>query len=142
MIKDKKVRFLKFKEVGKRDWGKEILLTIIPKKISLKKLIINKGKKGGLQFHRKKDECGYIESGKLLVRYENSKGKISKKILKKGDVFHFPPGAIHQEEALTKCVIIEASTPHFNDRVRVEDKFGIKSQGGLPTTKVSQIRLK
>lgn len=142
MIKDKKVRFLKFKEVGKRDWGKEILLTIIPKKISLKKLIINKGKKGGLQFHRKKDECGYIESGKLLVRYENGKGKISKKILKKGDVFHFPPGAIHQEEALTKCVIIEASTPHFNDRVRVEDKFGIKAQGGLPTTKVSQIRLK
>ena len=26
--------------------------------------------------------------------------------------------------------------------VRVEDKFGIKAQGGLPTTKVSQIRLK
>ena len=128
------------KEIGERN-----SINNNSKENFFKKLIINKGKKGGLQFHRKKDECGYIESGKLFsvfICYENSKGKISKKILKKGDVFHFPPGAIHQEEALTKCVIIEASTPHFNDRVRVEDKFGIKAQGGLPTTKVSQIRLK
>ena len=29
-------------------------------------------------------------------------------ILKKGDVFHFPPGAIHKEYAITKCEIIEA----------------------------------
>ena len=43
-----------------------------------------------------------------------------KKILKKGDVFHFPPKMIHQEKALTNCKIIEVSTPHFNDRVRVE----------------------
>ena len=40
--------------MGKRDWGKEILLTIIPKKISLKKLIINKGKKEAYNFIGKK----------------------------------------------------------------------------------------
>ena len=38
--------------------------------------------------------------------------------------FHFPPGSIHQR-AITNCEMIEASTPHFNDRVRVEKKFGI-----------------
>ena len=53
MIKDKS-KIFEIQRSGKKRLGKEILLTIIPKKISLKKLIINKGKKGGLQFHRKK----------------------------------------------------------------------------------------
>ena len=121
-------------------WGKEILLALIPKTLSLKLLSIKKGKKGGLQYHRKKNECGYILSGKLLVRYENSKGKLIKKILKKGDSFHFPPGNVHQEEALTNCSIIEASTPHFNDRVRVEKRYGLISKDGLPTTSKRDIK--
>ena len=138
-MRKKMVKFPKRKKIGKRDWGQEILCALIPKKISLKILKIKKGKKGGLQYHRKKDECGIIISGKLLVRYENSKGKLSKRILKKGDIFHFPPGSIHQEEAITNCEMIEASTPHFNDRVRVEKKFGINFSKGLKTTKINEI---
>ena len=133
------VKFPKKKKVGKRDWGQEILCALIPKKISLKILKIKKGKKGGLQYHRKKDECGIIISGKLLVRYENSKGKLSKRILKKGDIFHFPPGSIHQEEAITNCEMIESYTHHFNYRVRVEKKFGINFSKGLKTTKINEI---
>ena len=38
---------------------------------------------GGLQYHRKKDECGVIISGKLKVRYDNGQGKLKSKILKK-----------------------------------------------------------
>ena len=49
-----KVNFPKSKEIGKRNWGKEILLALISKKISLKKLILKKGTGGGLQYHRKK----------------------------------------------------------------------------------------
>ena len=56
---------------------------------------MKKGKKGGLQYHRKKDECGIIISGKLKVTFDNGKGKLITKILQKGDSFHFPPGAIH-----------------------------------------------
>jgi len=138
-VKKKIVKFPKRKKIGKRDWGQEILCALIPKKISLKILKIKKGKKGGLQYHRKKDECGIIISGKLLVRYEDSKGKLSKRILKKGDSFHFPPGSVHQEEAITNCEMIEASTPHFNDRVRVEKKFGINFSKGLKSTKISEI---
>lgn len=125
--------FPKAKDLGKRDWGNELLLVLIPKILSLKILKIKKGKKGGLQYHHKKNECGYIISGKLLVRYDKN-GKLVSKILKSGDSFHFPPGAVHQEEALTNCNIIEASTPHFNDRVRVEKKYGLKIKGGLPST--------
>jgi mannose-6-phosphate isomerase-like protein (cupin superfamily) len=127
------------KSMGQREWGKEDLLTIIPKTLSLKKIIIKKGKKGGLQYHRKKNECGYLIKGKLLVRYVSKKnGKLKKKILLPGSVFHFPPGFIHQEEAITNCEIIEASSPHFNDRVRVEKNFGL-TVSGLPTTKSKEI---
>ena len=81
-------------------------------------------------------------SGKLLVRFDRGDGILNEKILLPGDCFHFPPGAIHQEEAIEDCVIIEASTPHFNDRVRVEDEYGIKAENGLPSTKTSDILLK
>lgn len=141
-MKKKLAVFSKAKSVGKRDWGEEHLCALIPKKISLKMLRLKKGKKGGLQYHRKKNECGIIISGRLLVRYENKNGKLSKKILKKGDAFHFPPKSVHQEEALTDCFIIEASTPHFNDRVRVEKKFGFKMNGGLKSTTAKDIILK
>ena len=138
----KKFNFVKFplkKSVGKRNWGKEILLVLIPKFLTLKLLIIKKGSKGGLQYHNKKNECGYILSGKLKFIFQNKKGKLTKKILKKGDVFHIPPHSIHQEEAITECKIIEASSSHFNDRVRVEKMFNLDAQKGLKSTKFRDI---
>ena len=75
----------------------------------------------------------------MLIKYQNQYGKLEQKILSKGKIFHFPPGVIHQEKALTDVEIIEASTPHFNDRVRVEKKFKIKKLSGLPTTKLKDI---
>lgn len=140
MKKKNKVIFPKTKSLGKREWGKEELLVLIPKILSLKRLFIKKGKKGGLQYHHKKNECGLLLKGKLKLRFENNKGRLISKILKAGDTFHFPPGSIHQEEAITNCLIIEASSPHFNDRVRVETKFGINSQSGLPSTKKKDVK--
>lgn len=135
------VLFPRRKSLGKRNWGEETLLALIPRVLSLKILKIKKGKKGGLQYHRKKNECGILLSGKLLIKYDNGNGKLIKKILTKGSCFHFPPKSIHQEEAITNCTIIEASTPHFNDRVRVEQKYGLKNTDGLKTTKIQDIRL-
>tara|TARA_B110000971_G_C19717324_1_gene367003 strand:+ start:23 stop:451 length:429 start_codon:yes stop_codon:yes gene_type:complete len=128
------------KSLGKRQWGSEILLVLIPKILTLKLLKIKKGKQGGLQYHHKKNECGYLISGKLQITYQNEKSKLVKKILTKGKTFHFQPGLIHQEKALSDCQIIEASSPHFNDRVRVEKKFGFKMKVGLPSTKKNDIK--
>ena len=136
------VKFPIKKNLGKRTWGKEILLSLIPKILSLKLLKLKKGKKGGLQYHHKKNECGYILSGRLIVRFDKGRGKLNKKVLKAGDAFHFPPGSVHQEEALTDCQIIEASTPHFNDRVRVEEEYGLCAEDGLPSTQKNKIIFK
>ena len=137
-----KVLFPKSLNVGKRNWGIEKLLLVIPRVLSLKILQIKKGKKGGLQYHRLKNECGYILSGKLLVRYDNGKGVLKEKMLSKGKCFHFPPGAVHQEEAITDVEILEASTPHFNDRVRVENFYNLNMEPGLPTTSIKDVKVR
>ena len=62
------------------------------------------------------------------------------KILKEGDSFRFPPGAVHQEEAITDCLIIEASTPHYNDRVRVEKEYGLTEEPGLQSTTKNEVK--
>ena len=137
-------RFPKAETVGKRDWGEEILLVLSQGKFTMKKLIIKKGFSGGLQFHRKKDEAAYIISGSLLVTYENEEGLLIKKKLEKGEWLHFPNGSIHQETAITDVELLEVSTPHFNDRVRVENQFGLDplDNQGLPSTKEDEILIK
>ena len=127
--------------MGKRNWGTENILVVIPKVLTLKILEMKKGKKGGLQYHHLKNECGYILSGKLLIRYENRKGVLKKKVLTKGKCFHFPRGAVHQEEALTKVRIIEASSPHYNDRVRVENLYNLEKGIGLSSTKIKEVKI-
>lgn len=126
-------------EVAPRPWGREELLVLIPGKLMLKRLTIFAGSKGGLQYHRKKDECGLLLSGRLLVRYEDGLGGLTERILLPGACFHFPTGVLHQEEALEDCVIIEGSTPHFDDRVRMEAFFGLGEPMGLPSTPYESI---
>ena len=125
--------------VGEREWGEETLLVLSPGKYTMKKLFVRAGNQGGLQSHRKKDEASYIVSGRMILRYANEDGDLVEKEVGPGDWFHFPAGCIHQEIAITDVVSIEVSTPHFNDRVRVEHMFGIDDSTGLPTTNESEI---
>lgn len=130
------------KSVGERPWGTEDLLAIVSKQFSVKRLHLNKGSKGGLQYHRLKDEVAILVSGEMLIRYDLGDGVLREKTLGPGQTVHFPAGLVHQEEALTDCEIIEASTPHFNDRVRVEEKYGLGDSVGLPTTTEQQIEIR
>lgn len=124
-----------------RPWGREEQLVLASGKYLLKRLTIRKGCKGGLQYHRLKDECGYILSGKLRLVLDDGSGSLSSYIMGPGEFFHFPPGLVHQEEALEDCIILEVTTPHANDRVRVEDKYGNMVDGeGLPTTTLEDVK--
>ena len=48
---------------------------------------------------------------------------------------------MHQEEAIADCLIIEDTTPHCNDRVRVEKEYGLNSEKGLKSTTIDEIGL-
>lgn len=134
--------FPAIQSVGERPWGKEDLLALVTKQFSVKRLLIKAGNKGGLQYHRMKDEVAVVISGEMLVRYDLGDGVLRERVVRAGDVAHFPPGLVHQEEAITDCEIIEASSPHFNDRVRVEIDYGFGEPIGLPTTELKDIEMK
>ena len=126
-------------DLGERIWGEEVLLAVVSGKYSLKRLLVRAGYKGGLQYHRLKDEVAVVISGQMIIRTDNGSGKLVERIVAPGDVVHFAPGVVHQEEAITDCVLIEASTPHVNDRVRVEEIYGSSDIAGLPTTSIDDI---
>ena len=128
--------------LGERPWGTEDLLALISKQFSVKRIKIKAGNKGGLQYHRFKDEVAIIISGQMLIRYDLGNKILKEKVVNAGDVVHFPPVLVHQEEALTDCEIIEASSPHFNDRVRVEKNYGFGTPHGLPTTLENEIEIR
>lgn len=132
------------KSVGAREWGTEKLLFISSGNYTVKELFIKKGFKGGLQMHRLKDESSYVVSGKLLVRFDDGNGILQEKIFLPGSSLRFKPGCVHQEEALEDTLLIECSTPHFNDRVRMEDfyKISINGSTGLPSTSIFDIETK
>jgi mannose-6-phosphate isomerase-like protein (cupin superfamily) len=136
-------KFPKPQSLGHRVWGEEDLLVLVSGKYSLKRIFLKAGSMGGLQFHRQKNECGVIIVGKMVIRYDDGRGSLISKTIGEGDVFHFEPGVIHQTEAITDTVYIEASTPHFNDRVHVECLYGLDEEaGGLPTTTLDQIQIR
>ena len=131
--------FPKPSDLGPRDWGREVVLGVVSGAFSLKRLEMRAGTRGGLQFHRCKHEVAVLISGTMIVRHVAPSGELTEREVSAGEVVHFAPGVVHQEIAVTDCVLIEASTPHFNDRVRVESEFGEADGKGLPTTVEDQI---
>lgn len=127
------VAFVSSRDLGPRDWGTETLIVETPQYIG-KRLDMKAGSAGGLQYHVNKDEAFLLVDGFALVDYDDGSGTLVTKHITNGDMVHVPPGAPHRVHAVTDCLFYEWSTPHFNDRVRVEAEYGEPEVGGLPTT--------
>jgi quercetin dioxygenase-like cupin family protein len=126
-------------DLGPREWGKEWLLVKAPGKYIMKLIEMNAGAAGGLQEHHLKDEAGYMIYGEMRVIYDLGNG-LTERIVRQGEAFRFPTGAVHQIIAISNCAYVECSTPHFNDRIHVEHRYGIPVEaGGLPSTKIEDV---
>ena len=77
---------------------------------SVKKIFMKKGTQSSMEFHIKKEESYYIESGQLKVGTRIGRAENKSLILNQGDVFHIPVGFMHMRIALEDTVIIEFST--------------------------------
>ena len=80
-----------------------------------------------VQYHNVKDETVYLLSGELIYRVWDGTGDDKEGVdvgLEVGQSFRITPGTIHQMEAITDCDILEVSTPHLDDVVRLEDRYG------------------
>jgi mannose-6-phosphate isomerase-like protein (cupin superfamily) len=134
--------FPKPESLGFREWGTETRINESPGKWVAKLITMKRGAKGGLQYHRLKDEGGTMTKGTMLIRYDDGNGLVERTV-RAGESFRFPPGCRHQAEAITACAYFEVSTPHYNDRVHVEADYGIETEaGGLPSTELSEVELR
>jgi mannose-6-phosphate isomerase len=90
-----------------------------------KVLFVRAGHSLSLQFHRQKDEAWYIQSGRAKVELgQVGEGVLGEEVVSAGACFHYPPGTVHRITALEDTTILEVSTPHLDDVVRLEDRYG------------------
>jgi mannose-6-phosphate isomerase len=105
-----------------KPWGYEIIWAHTDSYVG-KILHINAGHALSVQYHETKDETVYLLSGELIYRvWENDRPKDVG--LKVGQAFRIMPHTIHQMEAVTDCDVLEVSTPHLDDVVRLQDRYG------------------
>lgn len=128
------IELLAPKSMGERSWGSELLIAHTPQYLG-KLLYMKRGRAGGLQYHVDKDETFYLFEGEAWVETDTGDGKLTRYLMTPGMSVHVPPGAVHRVIAIENCTFFEASTPHFEDRVHVEARYGQVETGGLPTTR-------
>ena len=105
-----------------KPWGHEIIWAHTDNYVG-KILHITAGHALSVQYHEVKDETFYLLSGELICRvWENGSPKDVG--LKVGQSYRITPHTIHQMEAVTDCDVLEASTPHLDDVVRLKDRYG------------------
>ncbi len=96
-----------------------------------KRIILPAGRVTSLQFHREKYETNFIVEGHARVymgkqeaNLEETKANLRVIEAGPGNFFPVPIGLVHRIEALTNLVLLEASTTHVDDVVRLEDATG------------------
>ena len=77
-----------------------------------------------LQLHREKDESSYVLSGRLLLTRGESAGNVHTEEIGPGFAWRVEPGTVHSIEAIEDSVVAEVSTPHLDDVVRLQDRYG------------------
>jgi mannose-6-phosphate isomerase-like protein (cupin superfamily) len=106
-----------------KPWGHEILFAHTDRYAG-KLLFIKKGHRLSLQYHVKKDEAFYVQTGRAQVDLETADGEKSCVILEPGDALRLVPGIRHRTAALEDTVIFEVSTAELDDVVRLSDDYG------------------
>jgi mannose-6-phosphate isomerase-like protein (cupin superfamily) len=107
-----------------KPWGYELIWALTDDYCG-KLLHVAAGHSLSLQFHRVKDESWLIQSGRVKLEL----GAVGDPILKAeivgaGAAFRYTPGTVHRVTALEDTDILEVSTPHLDDVVRLEDAYG------------------
>lgn len=103
----------------KKVWGKEVWVANNNLYCG-KKLILNKGKRCSLHYHKNKDETFYIDKGKILMEVNGEEG-----VFITGDnSIRIVPGTLHRFSGLEDSIILEISTYH-------EDSDSYREEGQL-----------
>lgn len=89
-----------------------------------KLLHVDAGHRLSLQLHREKDETSYLLSGRLRLTRGPSAEDLHEQEIGPGYAWRVEPGTVHSIEAIEDSVVLEVSTPHLDDVVRLQDRYG------------------
>lgn len=105
-----------------KPWGYELRF-VRTDSYAGKVLFIKAGSQLSLQYHEKKDEAFFVQSGTLqLVLGRGADQAVV--TMRPGDSRHITPGTVHRFRAVTDTLLFEVSTPELEDVVRIEDDYG------------------
>ena len=107
-----------------KPWGWELIWAVADDYVG-KILFVTAGNSLSLQFHNEKDESWYVQSGRAELELGDAgQGILNTEVILPGACFRFRPGTVHRVTAIEDTTILEVSTPHLDDVVRLEDKYG------------------
>lgn len=109
---------IKKPQIVPKPWGREVWYAN-EEQYAGKIIEVNKGFALSLQKHERKIETMYLLTG--LIKYHLNGHEFE---FKPGMCLTIRPGDIHRVEALEDSVILEVSTPHLDDVIRLEDRYG------------------
>ena len=109
-----------------KPWGSELIWAKTPKYVG-KVLVIKAGQSLSLQFHQKKEETLFLESGEIKLEAGIDQDGLEQIDFPLNKAFHVTPGTIHRLTAIKDSRVFEVSTPELEDVVRIKDMYGRSS---------------
>jgi mannose-6-phosphate isomerase len=107
-----------------KPWGYELIWAEADHYVG-KVLFVKAGESLSLQFHRVKDESWLVQEGRAKLELGSAGDPVLKEeVIGAGATFRFRPGTVHRVTALEDTTIVEVSTNHLDDVVRLEDRYG------------------
>lgn len=107
-----------------KPWGWELIWAEADQYVG-KLLFIRAGEALSLQYHELKDEAWLVREGRARLDLgEYGAGDLQTVEIAADDAFRFRPGTVHRVTALEDTLVVEVSTPHLDDVVRLEDRYG------------------
>jgi mannose-6-phosphate isomerase-like protein (cupin superfamily) len=106
-----------------KPWGYEIWYAWTDQYVG-KIIHVNRGGKLSLQYHHQKDETSYLLKGKLRLTKGPDADHLTITEIDAGHQWRNRPGEIHTIEAIEDADVLEVSTPHLDDVVRLSDSYG------------------
>ena len=107
-----------------KPWGSE-LIWAESEHYAGKILFVKAGESLSLQYHEVKDESWYVLEGRAKLELGRA-GRESLETVEiaPGQAFRFRPGTVHRVTGIEDTRILEVSTAHLDDVVRLEDVYG------------------
>jgi mannose-6-phosphate isomerase-like protein (cupin superfamily) len=106
-----------------KPWGWELIWAETETYVG-KLLFVEAGQSLSLQYHELKDEAWLVREGRASLELGTVDGPLATQEIVAGDAFHYRPRTVHRVTAIEDTLIIEVSTPHLTDVVRLEDAYG------------------